>query len=102
MSNVPIADNKKVHLWPMMSLRAASPRDRPPEGDHRRDHEAIYLDVERIEGPAAKTGPHGAAFSRVQIAEPSEHRVSPSCVSLQPEGSAQASVGEQSYQEATL
>jgi len=42
--------------------RAIGPRGRSPS-----DHEAIHLDVERIEGPAAKTGPmvrRSRAFNR--------------------------------------
>src|SRR5215510_2022458 len=35
-------------------IRPASPRDNPHSEIHRRDHKAVHLDVERIEGPAAE------------------------------------------------
>src|SRR5205823_196392 len=39
--------------------------------------EAVHLQVERIERPAAKAGAHRAAFLGVQFAEPAEHRAPP-------------------------
>ena len=59
-----------------------------PQRNHRRDHEAVHLDIERIQGPAAKARAHRPTFLGVQIAEPGEHCASPPFLPIRQRGPA--------------
>src|SRR5215468_194917 len=48
-----------------------------PQRNHRRDHKAVQLDVERIEGPAAEAAPHRFPFLGVQLSQPPNHALAP-------------------------
>ena len=48
-----------------------------PQRDHRRDHKAVHLDVERIEGPAAEAAPRRLRFLGVQLSQPPNMRSLP-------------------------